>query len=78
MSNVLFAGLLRLFGRAFEPLGREFGLGESIILRDMKPVYWPIWRVDLVAEGMVGPAKGGPEHEAWLGVPEGYIPGEHE
>ena len=59
-----------------EDIGRELGLGESLVLRDMKPAYYPIWRVDAIAEGSVSPAQGGQEGHGWLAVREGYLPGE--
>lgn len=71
------AGILRIAGSVAEPLCREFGLGESLVLRDMRPVYYPIWRVDVIAEGPVR-AKGGEESTGWMAVREGYLPGEYK
>lgn len=74
--NVLWAGALRLFGSGIAPIGKEFGLGESVTFKDMKAAYWPVWRVDLMAEGTVEKNYGVEDSKAWLSVREGYIPGE--
>jgi hypothetical protein len=69
------AGILRLFGTdAAEAACREIGLGESLVLRDMRPAYYPIWRVDVIAEGPV--SSKGEESSGWMAVREGYLPGE--
>ncbi|WOO79255.1 uncharacterized protein LOC62_02G002783 [Vanrija pseudolonga] len=73
--NVLWAGALRLLGTGIEPFGKEFGFGESVTFKEMKAAYWPVWRVDLMAEGTVEKNYGVEESKAWLSVREGYIPG---
>ncbi|KAL1409969.1 hypothetical protein Q8F55_003968 [Vanrija albida] len=73
--NVMWAGALRFFGSGIEPWGKEFGFGESLIFKDMKAAYWPVWRVDLMAEGSVEKISGSQEAKSWLQIREGYIPG---
>jgi hypothetical protein len=75
MSNLLYAALLKLFGPGIAGLAKEFGLGDSVVLRDMKACLWPVWRVDGIFEGRVE-GKGGKKGKGWVGVKEGYVPGE--
>lgn len=72
---MIYAAALKIFGFALEPIGREFGLGEDLVLKDMKAAYWPIWRVDLVADGPVRGQNSEEDMSATLIVKEGYIPG---
>lgn len=58
-----------MFGSAVETIGKELGLGQSLHMRSMKAAYYPVWRVDAIAEN-------GPEgRDGWLAVREGYVPG---
>jgi hypothetical protein len=75
MSNIVYSLLLRVFGQSIAPLAREFGLGETLQLRDMKAVLYPVWRVDAVFDGDVAKTKGGREAKGWVAVREGYVPG---
>lgn len=75
IANAALAFLLRMFGPRVLDLAREFGFGSDLRLREIKAVYWPIWRVDLGATGTVRKAKSGKEGEGWLGVREGFVPG---
>ncbi|KAK4689355.1 hypothetical protein P7C73_g748, partial [Tremellales sp. Uapishka_1] len=75
MSNLIFAFLLRFFGPSITPLAREFGMGESLQMRDMKAVLYPIWRVDAILDGEAGKISGGREAKGWIAIREGYVPG---
>lgn len=75
-GNLFYSALLKFFGPGIMPFAKEFGLGESLVMRDMKAVYWPVWRVDAILEGKVRADNGGgKEGAAALVVEEGYIPG---
>ena len=75
-GNLFYSALLKFFGPGIMPYAKEFGLGESLVMRDMKAVYWPVWRVDAILEGRVRAENGsGKEGAAALVVEEGYIPG---
>lgn len=75
MTHFAFAALLKLFGPAFEPIGLELGLGDWLKLKSIVPAYYPVWRVDAIAEGPVSPMRGGKETSARLSVREAYVPG---
>jgi hypothetical protein len=74
--NLIYAGLLKIFGPGIAPIAREFGLGESLKMGEVKACYWPVWRCDAIAEGKVEVRGSGKEGKGWLGVREGYVPGE--
>jgi hypothetical protein len=75
-GNLFYSALLKFFGPFIMPYAKEFGLGESLVMRDMKAVYWPVWRVDAILEGKVRGENGsGKEGDAALVVEEGYVPG---
>ncbi|RSH91720.1 hypothetical protein EHS25_009089 [Saitozyma podzolica] len=73
--NLIYAGLLKIFGPGIAPIAREFGLGESLKMGEVKACYWPVWRCDAIAEGKVEVRGSGKEGKGWLGVREGYVPG---
>jgi len=75
LSNIIYAGLLRLFGPGISSYAQEFGLGESVTMKGMKAVLYPIWRIDAIFEGGVESEKSRKEKEAFLAVEEAYIPG---
>jgi hypothetical protein len=66
---------LRLFGPGISSYAQEFGLGESVTMKGMKAVLYPIWRIDAIFEGGVESEKTRKEKEAFLAVEEGYVPG---
>ena len=80
---MIYAALLALIGPSVTPLAKEFGFGDSLRMRDLKAVYYPIWRVDCVLQGRLGSEaeSGSDEGEAgrnaWLAIREGYVPGEN-
>jgi hypothetical protein len=75
LSNIIYAGLLRIFGPGISSYAQEFGLGESVTMKGMKAVLYPIWRIDAIFEGGVESEKTRKEKEAYLAVEEGYVPG---
>lgn len=75
LSNIVYAGLLRLFGPGVSSYAREFGFGETVTLKGMKAVLYPIWRIDAILEGGVESERTRKEKEAFLAVEEGYVPG---
>lgn len=75
MGNFFYAIMLRVFGPGFEVFAKELGLGENVKLKSLVPAYYPIWRVDAIAEGPVSPMRGGKETLAWFSAKEAYIPG---
>lgn len=76
-SNLFLAALLKLFGPGVGAIAKQFGLGDSVEMRNMKAVYWPVWRVDALLEGSVeSKGKEGPGLKAYMAVQEAYIPGE--
>ena len=78
-GNLFYSALLKFFGPGIAPYAKEFGLGESLKMRDMKAVYWPVWRVDAILEGKVKSESGaGKEGDAALVLEEGYVPGMSE
>lgn len=76
ISNIIYAGLLRLFGPGVSSFAREFGLGETVTMKGMKAVLYPIWRIDAIFEGDVESERTRREKEAFLAIEEGYVPGE--
>lgn len=68
-ANVLYAAGITMFGSAVETIGKELGFGQNLHMRSMKAAYYPIWRVDAIAE------TGEDGRDGWLAVREGYIPG---
>lgn len=76
IGNLFYAGLLKFFGPSVAPFAQEFGLGESVKMRDIKAIYWPVWRVDALLEGKVKSEASGKERNGWVSVEEGYVPGE--
>lgn len=75
-SNLILAGLLKLFGPSIAPIAKEFGLGDGLSMLSMKAVYWPVWRVDALLEGRVeGKGKEREEGKSWVAIQEGYVPG---
>lgn len=78
-SNLFLAGLLKLFGPSIGGILREFGWTGDVAMRDMKAVYWPVWRVDALLEGSIG--EKGTERsdgQAFFAAQEAYIPGEYD
>lgn len=75
ISNLAYAFLLRIFGPSVTSLVREFGMGENVKLKDMKAALYPIWRVDLMMEGKVEQARNRRASSGWIGIKEGYVPG---
>jgi hypothetical protein len=76
-SNLFLAGLLKLFGPSIGALAQQFGLGGDVVMRDMKAIYWPVWRIDAMLEGSVeGKDLDEKEGMAYFGVQEAYVPGE--
>ena len=78
LSNIIYAGLLRLFGPGISGIAKEFGFGETLTMKGMKAVLYPIWRVDAIFEGAVESEKKRKEKDAYLAVEEGYVPGQSE
>lgn len=76
ISNLAYAFLLRIFGPSVTSLVREFGVGENVKLKDMKAALYPIWRVDLMMEGKVEQARNRRTSSGWIGIKEGYVPGQ--
>ena len=75
-GNLFYSALLKFLGPWIVPYAKEFGLGESLEMRDMKAVYWPVWRIDAILEGKVKAEEGaGKEGDACLVLEEGYVPG---
>lgn len=65
-----------MFGSGVSAFAREFGLGETLTMKGMKAVLYPIWRIDGIFEGRVESEKSRKEKDAYLAVEEGYVPGE--
>ncbi len=74
--HILYAGLLRIFGEGIAPLAREFGMGEKFHMKDMKAAYYPVWRVDVVLDGVLVSSKDSISSKAWIAIKEGYVPGQ--
>jgi hypothetical protein len=75
-SNLFLAGLLKIFGPSISGIARELGLGGDVVMRDMKAIYWPVWRVDALLEGEVaGKGTERSDGQAFFGAQEAYIPG---
>lgn len=72
----MYAGLLRVFGTGVSSFAREFGLGETLTMKGMKAVLYPIWRIDGIFEGPVESEKNRKEKDAYLAIEEGYVPGQ--
>jgi hypothetical protein len=75
ISNIIYAGLLRLFGPGISSYAREFGLGENVTMKGMKAVLYPIWRIDAIFEGGVESERTRREKDAFLAIEEAYVPG---
>ena len=78
LSNLIFAGLLRFFGPGITAFAKEFGLGESLKLKDMRAALYPVWRCDVLLEGKVRNeySKEKRETRGVVGVEGGYVPGQ--
>ena len=57
-------------------LSETFGFGSTLRLREMKAVYYPIWRTDVIYEGKVGQSGKKMDHHGWIGARGAYVPGE--
>ena len=57
-------------------MAKQFGLGDSVELKQFKPVYWPTWRVDAAFKGKAW-AKGyeKDKEDSTLSAVETYVPG---
>jgi hypothetical protein len=75
ISNIIYAGLLRLFGPGISSYAREFGLGENVTMKGMKAVLYPIWRIDAIFKGGVESERTRREKDAFLAIEEAYVPG---
>jgi len=78
MSNVIFAGLLRVFGPGISFLAKEFGLGEDLKLKDMQAALYPIWRCDVLIEGKVVNeySREKVDTKGTVAIEGGYVPGQ--
>jgi hypothetical protein len=77
LSNLIFAAMLNLLPTAVSSYAaQEFHMGESVKMKGMKAVLYPIWRVDAIFEGGVESERTSKEKEAFLAIEEGYVPGE--
>lgn len=73
---MIYGALLAIFGPSVTPLAKEFGLGDTVKMTNLKAVYYPIWRIDCIAKGGIGAIANKSDNEkAWLAVREGYVPG---
>ncbi|EIW71792.1 hypothetical protein TREMEDRAFT_67961 [Tremella mesenterica DSM 1558] len=74
-SNLARAALIRFLGSFGATIAHEFGLDEDFKMKDMKAVLYPIWRVDCMLEGPVEILEKRKQTSAWIGISEGYVPG---
>jgi len=67
----------KLFGHNGLAMAKQFGLGDSVQLKQFKPIYWPTWRVDASFKGVAWPKGHEKDKEdSTLSAVEAYIPGE--
>ena len=59
-------------------IAEALGLGKTLHLKDMKAIYWPVWRCDVFLEGKAWTKgkKAETVSDSALGIKEFYVPGE--
>ncbi len=78
LSNLIYAGFLRVFGPGVTLFAKEIGIGEDLKLKDMKAALYPVWKCDIILEGKVMNeySKDKVETKGVVGIQGGYVPGE--
>jgi hypothetical protein len=75
---MIYSLALRLFGDSATSIAEWLGYDAKMKMLDMKAVYWPSWRCDVILEGLVKSRYNGSgqESKGWIGIEEMYVPGQ--
>jgi len=76
--NLFYALGRRFLGDVATQLAEWAGYNSGVKMLDMKAIYWPCWRCDVILEGKVKSVYSESQVEAngWVGITEMYVPGE--